>query len=145
MRIKRLLFSIIICIFVVALCSCSKAPSSATLLIYMCGSDLESKTGIASENINELLSANIPDNVNVIIETGGSTKWQSNNIPSDKIMRYVVKDHRLQEIASLDDACMGSADTLQSFVEFGTTAYPSDNTMLLLWDHGGGTVKGGML
>ncbi len=142
MRIKRLLLPIIICIFVVALCSCSKAPSSATLLIYMCGSDLESKTGIASENINELLSANIPDNVNVIIETGGSTKWQSNNIPFDKIMRYVVKDHRLQEIARLDDACMGSADTLQSFVEFGTTAYPSDNTMLLLWDHGGGTVKG---
>ena len=60
MRIKKLLPIIIICtMMVMALCSCSKGPSSATLLIYMCGSDLESQTGIASENLQELMSSRV--------------------------------------------------------------------------------------
>ena len=42
-----------------------------TLLIYMCGSSLESKNGSASDDISELLSAEIPDKVNVVLETGG--------------------------------------------------------------------------
>lgn len=141
MRRRVILLTIISCLLLI-LCACSFKKDDVTLLIYMCGSDLESKTGIASENINELLSADIPDNVKVIIETGGSNNWKSNGIPSDKIMRYEVVDHKLQELSRLDDACMGEANTLKDFVEFGTTTYPSDNTMLLLWDHGGGTVKG---
>lgn len=142
MRRKIIILPIMIFVLIMALCSCSKAPSSATLLIYMCGSDLESKTGIASENIKELLDSNIPNNVNVVIQTGGANKWQENDIPNDKIVRYLVKDHKLQELARLDDANMGDSNTLCDFVEFGITTYPSDNTMLLLWDHGGGTVKG---
>lgn len=141
MRRRIILLTIISCLLLI-LGACSFRKDNATLLIYMCGSDLESKTGIASENIEELLSANIPDNVNVIIETGGANKWLSNGIPSDKIVRYIVRDHKLQELSRLDDASMGEANTLRDFVEFGTTTYPSDNTMLLLWDHGGGTVKG---
>ena len=35
-----------------------------TLLIYMCGSSLESKNGSASDDISELLSADIPKKVN---------------------------------------------------------------------------------
>ena len=143
MQIKKLLPIIIICtMMVMALCSCSKGPSSVTLLIYMCGSDLESQTGIASENLQELMSSDIPDNVRIIVQTGGANKWLSNNIPSDKIMRYEVKKGELKELALLDDANMGDGSTLEDFVRWGTNSYPAENTMLLLWDHGGGTIKG---
>lgn len=125
-----------------ALCSCSKGPSSVTLLIYMCGSDLESQTGIASENLQELMSSDIPDNVRIIVQTGGANKWLSNNIPSDKIMRYEVKKGELKELSRLDDANMGDGSTLEDFVRWGTNTFPAENTMLLLWDHGGGTIKG---
>lgn len=125
-----------------ALCSCSKGPSSATLLIYMCGSDLESQTGIASENLQELMSSDIPDNVRIIVQTGGANKWLSNNIPSDKIMRYEVKKGELKELSRLDDANMGDGSTLEDFVRWGTNTFSAENTMLLLWDHGGGTIKG---
>ena len=131
MRRKIIILPIMIFVLIMALCSCSKAPPSATLLIYMCGSDLESKTGIASENIKELLDSNIPDNVNVVIQTGGSNNWQSNNIPNDKIMRYVVKEHKLQELARLDDANMDMSlmelcvrkvyDTLNEYSNFNVS------------------------
>ncbi len=142
MRIKKLLPIIIICTMMLTLCSCSKGPSSVTLLIYMCGSDLESQTGIASENLQELMSSDIPDNVRIIVQTGGANKWLSNNIPSDKIMRYEVKKGELKELSRLDDANMGDGTTLEDFVRWGTNSYPAENTMLLLWDHGGGTIKG---
>ena len=143
MRIKKLLPIIIICtMMVMALCSCSKGPSSVTLLIYMCGSDLESQTGIASENLQELMSSDIPDNVRIIVQTGGANKWLSNNIPSDKIMRYEVKKGELKELSMLDDANMGDGSTLEDFVKWGINTFPAENTMLLLWDHGGGTIKG---
>ena len=142
MRIKKLLPIIIICTMMLTLCSCSKGPSSVTLLIYMCGSDLESQTGIASENLQELMSSDLPDNVRIIVQTGGANKWLSNNIPSDKIMRYEVKKGELKELSRLDDANMGDGTTLEDFVRWGTNSYPAENTMLLLWDHGGGTIKG---
>ena len=142
MRIKKLLPIIIICTMMMALCSCSKGPSSATLLIYMCGSDLESQTGIASENLQELMSSDIPDNVRIIVQTGGANKWLSNNIPSDKIMRYEVKKGELKKLSMLDDANMGDGSTLEDFVRWGTNTFSAENTMLLLWDHGGGTIKG---
>ena len=46
-----------------------------TLMIYMCGSDLESKYGTASVDINEILSADISENVNILIQTGGCIDW----------------------------------------------------------------------
>lgn len=123
------------------LASCGNAPST-TLLVYLCGSSLESDYGIASENIDELLNADIPANMHVVIETGGCDSWQSHDIPSDKLARYEVKDHELVEVGQLDLASMGEASTLSDFINFGTTTYPADRTMLLLWDHGGGTLKG---
>ena len=38
---------------------------------YLCGSDLESEGGCATEDISELLDVELPDNVKVVIETGG--------------------------------------------------------------------------
>ena len=124
------------------LAACGAGGRSATLLVYMCGSNLESSYGIASQNIDELLDADIPENVHVVIETGGCNAWQSHGIPADKLARYEVKDHKLVEIEQLDAASMGEASTLADFVSFGMNGYPADRTMLLLWDHGGGTLKG---
>ena len=33
---------------------------------------------------------------------------------------------------------MGDPATLRAFIDFGLERYPADNTMLVLWDHGGG-------
>lgn len=116
--------------------------SKATLLIYMCGSSLETTGGAASANIRELLGARVDDGVNIVIQTGGARKWRSFDIPSDKLARYSVQGGELVKVGETELANMGEAKTLADFVQWGTQAYPAEETSLVLWNHGGGFVKG---
>lgn len=113
-----------------------------TLLIYMCGSSLESKNGSASDDITELLNAEVPDKVNIVLETGGAERWKKHGISSEKLQRYRVADNRLELLEESSLACMGDSETLKSFVDWGTKKFPAKKTALILWDHGGGFLKG---
>lgn len=115
---------------------------SFTLLIYLCGSSLESKNGSASDDISELLSAEIPDRVNVVLETGGSLRWKKHGISSDHLQRYKVSDNKLVLIDESKLCCMGDSSTLSDFIDWGTKEFPSERSALILWDHGGGVLKG---
>ena len=115
---------------------------ACALYIYMCGSTLETKSAIATANIDEMLGARMPDGTAVVVETGGARKWRGHDIPSDALVRYELRGGRLVEVEREADASMGDADTLASFLEFCTREYPADNSTLLLWDHGAGSVKG---
>ncbi len=112
------------------------------LYIYMCGSTLETKSSVASQNIESMLGASIPDSTAVVIETGGARKWRSHDIPSDELVRYKVRGGKLVELERLDDASMGDSQTLASFLQFCQQSYPADNTTLLLWNHGAGSTRG---
>lgn len=47
-----------------------------TIALYMCGSDLESRSAAASNDLLEILQAeNMPKDVTIVVETGGSLKW----------------------------------------------------------------------
>lgn len=116
--------------------------SKATLLIYMCGSSLETTGGAASANIRELLGARVDDGVNIVIQTGGARKWRGFDIPSDKLTRYSVQNGELVKVGETALANMGEAKTLADFVQWGTQAYPAEETSLVLWNHGGGFIKG---
>lgn len=87
-----------------------------TVMFYLCGSDLESKNGFASENLKEIYSVTYPDSltfiyspdpeeemrkakeatgpgkVNVLIETGGSKAWHMEtlgmNITTSALQRW---------------------------------------------------------
>ena len=115
---------------------------ACALYIYMCGSTLETKSAIATANIDEMLGARMPDGTAVVVETGGARKWRGHDVPSDALVRYELRGGRLVEVEREADASMGDADTLASFLEFCTREYPADNSTLLLWDHGAGSVKG---
>ena len=81
---------------------------------YICGSDLESEHGSASADIAELLRARLPDNVTVVLQTGGTKKWQ-NGISSKKISRFVYRGKDLELVDTQPQASMGSGKTLASF------------------------------
>lgn len=116
--------------------------SKATLLIYMCGSSLETTGGSATANIREMLGARVDDGANIVIQTGGARKWRGFDIPNDKLARYSVKGGELVKVGETALANMGKAETLADFVQWGTQAYPAEETSLVLWNHGGGFVKG---
>ena len=115
---------------------------SCSVYIYMCGSNLETRQGLAGKNIDELLSADIPANVNIVLETGGAEKWRSHGISSKHLQRYLVKDHQLVLEEDLSDASMGSAATLVDFLRWGTNKYPADRNVLIFWDHGSSAADG---
>lgn len=50
---------------------------------YLCGSDLESNYGSATEILSELMEAELPENVKIVIETGGSSQWQNETVEAD--------------------------------------------------------------
>lgn len=111
-----------------------------TVMLYICGADLESANGLATSDIKEILSvSNQPDDVNIIMETGGASSWKSTyGISASKLERWHVANKKLVKDASLSDASMGASSTLQSFLEWGLTTYPAEKTALILWNHGGG-------
>ncbi len=116
---------------------------SATILIYMNGSDLESKAGEASADISEMLDSTIGGNVNVIIQTMGTRRWQDYGISSKTSQIYRVHKGELElledDLGQLD--CTASS-TLSDFIDYGKKNYPADRYMLIFWDHGGGPVYG---
>ena len=110
--------------------------------IYMCGSTLETNNAIATKHISDILQTKVADNTAIIIETGGTRKWRGLDIPNDAIVRYQVKNGQLVELERVADSCMGDAQTLSSFISFCNENYVAENTTLLFWNHGAGSVKG---
>ena len=110
-----------------------------TVMLYMCGADLESQNHFATADLKEILSVgNQPDDVNFIIETGGASSWQSGlGIQANKLGRWEVRNKQLNNVSQLTYASMGLTSTLQSFFEWGLTEYPANKTALILWNHGG--------
>lgn len=141
---QRIIAVILLCTTLfLLLCGCGKSHTThKTIFIYMCGSDLETKQGLAGKNIDEILSANIGNDMNIVIETGGAQTWRSHDIDNEAIQRYEVRGGELRLLDSLPQANMGEAETLADFLIWGQKEYKSEQNMLVLWDHGGGSAKG---
>ena len=109
---------------------------------YLCGSDLESEIGAATDDLYEMMEATLPENVNVVIQTGGAYQWQNSTVDETVTERYLYSQDGLELIDQKPLANMGEADTLSDFLNFCNTNYPADRTMVLFWNHGGGSVTG---
>ena len=100
--------------------------------------------GFASTDLQEICSGYWPDNINIVIQTGGATRWSDSQVNPNKTQRFEFKDGRLLEIENLplQDSC--DPDTLSDFMSYCDENYPADHRMLVLWDHGGGVVGYGV-
>ncbi len=116
---------------------------SATIMIYMNGSDLETKAGQATWDISEMLSSGIGKNVNVIIQTMGTRRWQDYGISGKTAQTWKIEDRELSLIRDdLGQLDCTSPDTLSEFIGFCKSDYPAQRYLFLFWDHGGGPVYG---
>jgi len=115
----------------------------ATIMVYMCGTDLESQDGSASSDLNEMLYAEISDKVNIILETGGTIKWQNSIISSKTNQRYRVTNKGLVLLENnLGRKSMVNPTTLTDFIKYCQINYPANRYSLIMWDHGGGSLNG---
>lgn len=120
----------------------AEGAKSITLMLYLCGSDLESNNGCAVSDINDILKANPTKNVTIVMETGGSTSWHGYSIPERKLGRYVIKGGKIKKVGEKPLASMGDPNTLADFISWAAKTYPADRYMIDFWDHGSGSVTG---
>lgn len=114
-----------------------------TILVYLNGSDLESESSMATGDLLEMMEAAYPrDQINVVLQTGGTAQWQNEVVPNDRLARYLVAEGDLQLLEELEQASVGESATLTSFIDYGMEAFPADRYGLILWNHGGGAVSG---
>lgn len=118
------------------------AEDSWAIYWYHCGSDLESRWGCASGDLQEMLDVSLTGNVNVVIQTGGADEWHNTQVDASKLQRYVYNSEGFFLVDEQPQANMGKADTLASFLKFCKEHYPAAHTMVLFWNHGGGSVGG---
>lgn len=114
-----------------------------TIMLYMCGTDLESENGMASSDLGEIAAAKYGDNVNIIVYTGGCKSWKTKGISSKTNQIYQVKDGGLRQLVADDgNKPMTSPDTLSGFIRYCKSNFPANRNELIFWDHGGGSVSG---
>lgn len=113
-----------------------------TVMIFMCGADLESQNGQATANLGEILRTNYnTDEINVIALAGGSRKWRS-GYSSTELTLINVSGRRPTVITTFPLASMSEPDTLSLFLNYCYENYPAEQYVLNMWDHGGGPVRG---
>ena len=114
-----------------------------TVLVYMVGSDLESSHGYASNDLEEMLSAQVDDaRINVVAFTGGSQSWRA-KIPNDRNCVIDLAAGRGAVAGATDRSLdMGAPETLSSFLTWACANYPADHTAIIFWNHGGGPAEG---
>ena len=115
-----------------------------TIMVYMCGTDLESRGGMATNDLMEMAAANLSSNVNVIVYTGGCKEWKNRTVSSSVNQIYrVVGGGKLECLESnMGTPAMTDPKTLTEFIKYAHSNYPANRNMLIFWDHGGGSVSG---
>ena len=94
--------------------------------------------GSASNNLEQLLSVELPENVTFVIETGGAMSWTNENIDAEHTQRFVYDNEGFRLVESNPLSNMGESATLTDFLSFCNKDYDADHCMVLLWNHGGG-------
>ena len=123
--------------------SAQEAPHTKWAIYwYLCGSDLESNGGAATNDLIEMLEIELPEGVQVIIQTGGANEWHNEIVRADRAQRYLYDAQGLQLIEEFDVQNMGDPNTLQDFLSFAKENYPAEHTMVSFWNHGGGSITG---
>lgn len=114
---------------------------SWTVMIYMSASTLEDEYKRAGEVLNSL-SYDLPENINVIIETGGCNEWSIEEIKNDKLQDFAVQKNGIRLIDERSLANMGESSTYADFLNRTIKAYPAERYMSVIWGEGGGPVSG---
>ncbi len=116
---------------------------TVTIMVYMCGTDLKSRSGMGTADLQEMLAADLGQNVNLLVYTGGCTGWRNNQVSSGTNQIWQVKDGSLACLEEdLGSVPMTSPAVLTQYIQWCESRYPASRYELILWDHGGGSISG---
>lgn len=94
--------------------------------------------GAASSDLREMLAVDLPENIRIVIQTGGARRWEVSDINPNRSQRFLYSSNGFEELENRPVVNMGSSDTLADFLTFCRDNYSADHTVFLFWNHGGG-------
>ncbi len=116
---------------------------TATIMVYMCGTDLESRSSMGTYDLQEMLNAKFGDEINLLTYTGGCKGWKNNAVSSTANQIWQIKGGKLICLRdNLGSVSMTDPGTLSGYIRWCAQNYPASRYELILWDHGGGSVSG---
>jgi hypothetical protein len=116
---------------------------TVTIMVYMCGTDLESRAGMGTSDLQEMLGARFGDNINLLVYTGGCKGWKNSAVSSAVNQIWQVRDGKLVCLQKdLGAVSMTDPGVLAGYIQWCAKSYPASRYELILWDHGGGSVSG---
>ena len=113
-----------------------------TIFVYLCGTDLESEAGEATDDLQKMIEAGTDEDIKFIVQTGGTKEWQNDLVDGSILERYKVCDGQIELVDEQPIGNMGDSSSLADFLKWGVTEYPAQNMGLFFWNHGGGTIGG---
>ena len=121
-----------------------------TLMIYLCGSNLESSGGAATSDLYEIQHSFVNrEKVNVVVAAGGSKEWK-NTFSAQETAIYELGNfnawNKAENLYADEDkgipANMGEPSTLLALLDYAWENDPAEEYALIFWDHGGGPMSG---
>ncbi|MBE9145418.1 pre-peptidase C-terminal domain-containing protein [Planktothrix mougeotii] len=110
-----------------------------TIMVYIAGDNNLAAAGL--DDINEMESIGLPDNVNVVVQYDGAPGYVSSNWV-DTRRGVIQQDFNTSTVSSnltsLGELNMGDPQTLTDFIQWGKNNYAAQNYAVVVWDHGGG-------
>ena len=120
------------------------SDENVVVMEYVCATDLESKGGMASVNIAQIVDATKSGKgLTFVMQVGGAKYLFTDGMEDGSYARYTVNDGKIEKVMDLDSAmCMAEPQNLTDFITWTKENYPADRYMLVFWDHGGGLSGG---
>ena len=116
---------------------------TVTVMVYLCGTDLESRSGMGTSDLQEMIAADLGSKVNLLVYTGGCKSWRNNIISSRVNQIYQVMSGGVKcLVKDAGTGAMTNPDNLAGYIQYCAKNFPADRYELILWDHGGGSVSG---
>ena len=129
---------IIIMLGIVSILLFKNSNTKRTIMLYIDGSDLESRSGIITADLAAIDSSKINlDKVNILVYTGGTKDWQNDYISNEENAIFILTNNGFKKIKTYDKKNMGDPNTLTEFLKFGYENYKASRYNLVLYDHGG--------
>lgn len=145
MKIKMV---IALCIFVLFFACCTSSAEKTgniTIMLYLCGNDLDNADELAATNdlleIRDAIFGNT--SVTVLVLAGGAKNWGSAICdPSETVLLEYGARGGPRTIQKYPAMNMGDPETLSFFLKYGVEHRPASQYALILWDHGLGPMGG---
>ena len=140
-QVKHRLLALLLtcCVVLLGLPTACAATPTMTILMYMCGTDLQSD---CVNDLYEMCAAEIPDNVTVVVQAGGASQWDDSRLRANRINRFTIADYDFSDVEVCAWQHMGAQETLEDYLNWAVSTYPADRYMLVFWNHGGGSNSG---